>query len=60
MVSAAASAQVSQVELELAKIRRSQAVESPAAAAIRREEEDKKMKRDTWIGSIVASFASTF
>eukprot|EP00545_Synedropsis_sp_CCMP1620_P001166 CAMPEP_0119016192 /NCGR_PEP_ID=MMETSP1176-20130426/11863_1 /TAXON_ID=265551 /ORGANISM="Synedropsis recta cf, Strain CCMP1620" /LENGTH=290 /DNA_ID=CAMNT_0006969527 /DNA_START=96 /DNA_END=968 /DNA_ORIENTATION=- len=57
MVSAAASAQLSQVELELSKIRRSAGVESPAAAAVRREGDEEKMKRDTYIGSIIASVA---
>lgn len=61
-MSAAASVQLSAVELELSKIRRSMTsgIESPAAAALRRKEEEKVMKRDTWIGSIIASFSSTF
>jgi hypothetical protein len=56
IVSAAASAQLSVVELELAKL--NHAIEGPEAAAARREREEQNMMRETWIGSIVSTVAS--
>lgn len=58
IVSAAVSAQLSTVDLELAKIKRTQGIESAEAAAARRAEDERKMKRDTIIGSVVASVTS--
>jgi hypothetical protein len=49
----------STVKMELAKIRARTAVRKrPELEAARRAREQKKLIRDTWIGSFIASFGS--